>query len=419
MKVLIFGIGNHGGGIGAARYFLSRGDAVTVSDSAPAQRVPEALRALTDTPVEWELGGHRKETFDQAELIIKNPAVTPDHPLLAGKNNVESAFSYVLKRLRIPVIAITGTKGKSTTASVLSSLFADNGFEPLMIGNMGISPFTILDIFTTMGRKEQKKAVVVAELSSWQLRDLASYTEKGSAFFTHSILTSLFPDHMNSYGSFDEYRRDKFQIFSFLRPGGTAIIPENEAAALQRAFPEIESVTTFPQSSKEIPKRLIPAFAAAEKLGLTLRDTITAELPHRQENLGIHNAVRYVNDSAATVPQAVSLALENLLPASIHLITGGTDKNLDPLVLIPVLPQVSSIHLLDGSYTKKLIPLLEKERIHYNGPFRTMEGALASAQKKAEFDVYKDRVILLSPGAASFELFLNEFDRGDQFRNLL
>ena len=133
--------------------------------------------------------------------------------------------------------------------------------------------------------------------------------------------------------------------------------------------------------------------------------------------------VLFINDSAATIPEAVAFTCSNS-PFLYHLICGGTDKNLSPDAMIEELEGASSLSLLDGSFTQaKLLPLLKERKIDYMGPFSTMDDALSASYHEALAKHTQVpniiQVILLSPGAASFELFINEFDRGNQFKALV
>ena len=147
-------------------------------------------------------------------------------------------------------------------------------------------------------------------------------------------------------------------------------------------------------------------------------------VPHRIEQVAAHNNIIFINDSAATIPEAVHFTCSRFDSLNVHLICGGTDKNLSPLAMESELEGATSLSLLDGSFTRdKLLPLLDERKIAYHGPFSTMAEALAASyqsalEKQAEVPNII-QVILLSPGATSFELFLNEFDRGNQFKALV
>lgn len=158
--------------------------------------------------------------------------------------------------------------------------------------------------------------------------------------------------------------------------------------------------------------RHIPAVTAACAEHISLRECAKAvdsytPLPCRFEHIGTFAGITCINDSAATIPEALKLSLDSCSGA-VHLIVGGTDKQIDPRSLKEAVDSAASLHLLSGSLTDRLLPILERD---YYGPFRTMDDAVASALEKASFG----DTVLLSPGAASFELFAHEFDRGNKF----
>jgi UDP-N-acetylmuramoylalanine--D-glutamate ligase len=136
-----------------------------------------------------------------------------------------------------------------------------------------------------------------------------------------------------------------------------------------------------------------------------------AGVEHRLEGFKTWRGIRFYNDSAATIPQAVCAALESFTE-SIHLITGGTDKALDFSVMQDFVGKPKSLSLLSGSGTDKLIPLLRERAVAYEGPFDNIQEAVAAAAGKAR----EGEIVLLSPGCTSFGMFQNEFDRGRKFK---
>ena len=146
-------------------------------------------------------------------------------------------------------------------------------------------------------------------------------------------------------------------------------------------------------------------------------------MPHRIEQVAVHDDIMFINDSSATISEAVSFSVKTLYPLSYHLICGGTDKDISASGMLPALRNATDISLLDGSFTRdKLIPLLEKHEIRYSGPYSDLKSAFDNACQRAEEKKSATgamQVVILSPGAASFEMFRNEFDRGDSFKKLV
>ena len=137
-------------------------------------------------------------------------------------------------------------------------------------------------------------------------------------------------------------------------------------------------------------------------------------IAHRMEFVSIKNGVSWYNDSAATIPQATAAALKGV-EKPVRLIAGGTDKKLDFNGTIEAFALAKEIYLLEGSATKRLTTLLDNKNIAYRGPFKNLESAVKDASK----DSQSGEIVIFSPGATSFGMFNNEFDRGDQFRQIV
>jgi UDP-N-acetylmuramoylalanine--D-glutamate ligase len=441
MNVLIFGLGQHGGGTGAAAYFAKAGHSVVVTDLADKSRLANSINPLKDYPITYYLGSHPEQVVNSADLIIKSPAVAPDISILSRCRNVQSDFSYTLPLFQLPVIGITGTKGKSTTASAIAHILGHGDANPILMGNMGISPFTVLEQVEAMTSEERKKTVLIAEMSSWQLRDAARYNSSKGKYLSLAVLTSLFSDHLNAYASLKDYFSDKCKIFSLLKIHGKAVAPAEVRHIIHSYaadIPEIHFFQTNRDASyhlasnhlpAEISFELIPAASACSAWNIS-RDLIVKRLenfsgiPHRQETAAVQfrgkSKITFINDSAATVPEAALFAVSRFSSQKVHLIAGGTDKNLELDNLVEACRRSSTVHLLEGSLTQKLTPLLIAENIQFTGPHSSMEKAFNAAREPAVNDAERDTpsCVLLSPGASSFEMFLHEFDRGDRFRSL-
>ena len=137
-------------------------------------------------------------------------------------------------------------------------------------------------------------------------------------------------------------------------------------------------------------------------------------VPHRLEPVAVVDGVRYVNDSAATIVEAAAAAVRSFTDP-VHLIAGGSDKGIPLEQFSQIGTEVRSLHLLAGSATERIVGILDRARVPYSGPFASLQEAVASASQRAR----PQEVVLLSPGCASFGMFHNEFDRGDQFRTIV
>ncbi len=432
MRVLVFGLGAHGGGFAAANYFLNRGDEVRVTDLRGCDVLGETMNILENRGATCIAGEHRMEDFLWADIVIKNPAIAPDNKFLLASRTVITDFSWLFASpwcSETQIIAITGTKGKTTTAAAVSHTLNALGYETVQCGNMGISAFTVLADWEQ--RKAEGKELpkyLVCEFSSWQIRDMYAALQGDLPEIKVAALTSLYADHQNAYKDLESYRNDKLELFgahceNILVPDAMLNVIRDYTRLPAKRIHSINRLAgrALPDNS---PHRC--AYAIGRILGLRWRDILKAlrtfkGVPHRIEQVGVAGAIMFINDSAATIPEAVLFSFENCRPLPIHLICGGTDKNLKAEGMLIALKEASSLHLLDGSFTRnKLIPLLRQEGLSFEGPFDNMDAAVDSAYETAiqKKDPNADtaQVVMLSPGAASFELFQHEFDRGDKFK---
>ncbi len=452
MKVTVMGLGLHGGGASSARFFASRGARVTVTDMKTAAELKDSLEALSDVPIRYVLGEHHQEDFTEADLVIKNPAVPSSSPFLSYARHIDTDIGVFLRFNRRPILAVTGSKGKSTTVSALFNVLLAAYPETKLGGNITVSPLGFIKECLT-----PNEAPVILELSSWQLADLPDLSLLSPKV---AVITNIMPDHQNRYANMEEYVRDKERIYFSQRAQQHSIINRDDQycerfTAATPARPHFFSLRPLPpgtsgaylqggrgwfrtglQGSAEpaeeeiLPQELaipgehnrinlLTAGLCARLYGLSAA-TIRTELArfhgieHRMELVAELGGSRWYNDSAATIPDATEAALHSF-HVPVHLIAGGTDKKIDYSPFSRLISQAASVHLLAGSATDRMIKLLEEQQIPYRGPFDSLEKAVKSAHESAR----RGEVVLFSPGATSFGMFANEFDRGRQFKQLV
>lgn len=435
MKVLIFGLGMNGGGYSAAMYFLDHGDEVRITDLKGRCDLGAEMEALSQRGATCIAGAHRQEDFLWADIVVKNPAIPPNHPLLASARMVVNDFAWLFSSPwcnETKIIAITGTKGKTTTSAAVAHALEKFGYEAMQCGNMGISAFSVLREWEKR-HDEQKRLpdFLVCEFSSWLIRDTITAMHGELPLLEVSALTNFYPDHLNSYESIENYLEDKLNLFT---PSTKRAVVPDVMIKRVRSLTGLDSrhVRGIDRTcAKEVEKmpHLKSAYAVLLALGFKWKSVLKAlesfaGVPHRIEQVGLQGTILFINDSAATIPEAVHFTSARFKNMAIHLICGGTDKNLKPEAMLDELQGASSISLLDGSFTRdKLIPLLDEHKIAYSGPFTSMDDATLNsytcAREKEQELPDLPQVVLLSPGCASFEMFKNEFDRGDQFKNLV
>ncbi len=207
-RITVMGVGLHGGGVGVIKFLAEQGAKVLATDLRTKEDLKESLRLLKGLPVDFVLDKHRLEDFAKADMIIKNPAVPEDSEFLAAakKNNIpiESDVGIFFELCPAPIIGITGTKGKSTTATLLAYLLQKKYPHVILAGNIRSSVLEKLPEIT-------KDSVVIVELSSWQLADAQSHKKSPHV----AVITNIFPDHLNRYPTYQDYINDKKLIFKF------------------------------------------------------------------------------------------------------------------------------------------------------------------------------------------------------------
>ncbi|MDR1143934.1 MAG: UDP-N-acetylmuramoyl-L-alanine--D-glutamate ligase [Spirochaetaceae bacterium] len=482
MKVTIMGLGLNGGGLESARYLALRGADCTVTDLKDEQDLApsiEKLESLTGVrPFRYVLGRHDMDDFKNADLVIKNPGVPSGSPYLSAARRVETDISLFLAASPARLIAVTGSKGKSSTASALCRVLAGMREKSLLRGkaflggNITVSPLSFLDELT-------RDDDVVLELSSWQLGDLrgrlrSEYdggAQAGEALLKPraAVLTSIIADHQDRYNGMESYVNDKRVVYqgqdkedatiasaddswgrSFLResPGrplaysehsaGTGpagwIDPRTGAGMVRLADGTVgEAVPVILQvPGRHLKKNLLAAALALADLGIPLshiRESLGTfpGIEHRLEFFREIRGIRFYNDTAATIPEAAAAAVEAFTggetagsgPADpLVLVTGGQDKNLDFSPLVTAAARAREIILLAGTGSDKLIPQLTAAGLSYHGPCTAIGDAAAAALEAARRHIGRAgrAVVVLSPGCASFGMFKNEFDRGRQWK---
>jgi UDP-N-acetylmuramoylalanine--D-glutamate ligase len=469
MKVLVMGLGLNGGGFESARYLALAGADVSVTDlrdeRALAPSIEKLEAALGGVPVRYILGRHNTEDFEKADMVVKNPGVRPDSPYLKAARNIETDISLFLAASPARLTAVTGSKGKSSTASALHWVLNGACRTPetrltgavYLGGNITVSPLSFLD---ELGESDE----VVLELSSWQLGDLKGRVrEDGSPLLKPgaAVITAIMPDHLDRYKTMEAYVADKRIIYRG-QDGKDLTVAENDEwgrsfHAESRGRPLTYSETPLRETVpggwltgkdgpglvrlwdipggrsntgalvEAVPSRpLVPGYHQKKNLlaaALALLDRglppdfvrerlgTFAGIEHRLEFFYQAEGIRWYNDSSATIPEAAAAAVAAFDHAPV-LVCGGTDKNLEFGPLVKAAAGAKTVILLAGTGSEKLKPLLERAGIPYCGPFDSADAAVKAAREAAS----PGDVVVFSPGCTSFGMFLNEFDRGRKWK---
>ena len=208
-RVLIMGLGLHGSGIAAARYASQQGAIVRVTDMRSAQALAPSIRALEGLPIEYVLGEHRDEDFLWAEIVIRVPGVHRNSPYLqlAREHGARIELEIALFFQECPgrIIGVTGTRGKTTTTTLLYEILRASGAPTIIGGNVaGVETLSLLPQITP-------ETWVVLELSSWQLEGLSPHAISPSV----AVMTNVYPDHLDTYDNMEQYAEAKATIFRY------------------------------------------------------------------------------------------------------------------------------------------------------------------------------------------------------------
>jgi UDP-N-acetylmuramoylalanine--D-glutamate ligase len=401
-KVLVMGLGVNGGGVGVTRYLVRQGAIVTVTDRASPHLLAQSLRQLEGLPIQLVLGTHREEDFRACDLVVRNPAVLASSPYLAIARGrgipIESEIGLFWKACPSRrIVAITGTKGKTTTTRLIGDILCQAGFNPLVAGNLGVSGLDHLDAIGP-------DSWVVLELSSFQLDSLA--IERPRPFI--AVLTSLYPDHLDVYGTFESYRNAKAQLFQFQEAIDVAVVNGTSVECRELAREVRSRVRFFGPDSfpADWPLSLLgehnranagAALVVAEEVGIareTAREAIGrfTTVADRLELVAEHDGVRFYNDAASGIPEA-TLGAFQALSSPIVWIAGGRDRGLDYGKLErEVKRKVRAAVLLPGTARDRVIEALPGMSVVLAS---TLEEAVVRASELAR----SGDAVLFSPAA--------------------
>ena len=450
-RVTVMGLGLFGGGAGVARFLARRGADVVVTDLRDEDALRDAVESLAGLPLTFRLGCHEDADFTDADLVVVNPAVPPTAPYLqlalAAGVPLDTEINILFRLCRAPIVAVTGSNGKSTTTAMIAGILEAAGLKVWLGGNLGGS---LLDHITEVTPDD----VAVLELSSFQLERLA-----WTGLSPHiAVVTNLTPNHLDRHRTMANYAAAKKQIFLNQGPGDALIVNRDDEAVAgwldemcagvrRLSFgktdlpPDAEGVTlrdaegvfrlggaggTIALGGLRLPgehnrQNALAAALAAMLLGAGRRhieDALAAfeGLPHRLEFVAEHDGVRYYNDSIATNPESVMVALRSF-ESGIILIAGGQDKDLDYDELARMIVTRVRHTVLLGAAAEKIHRSLrdagaDPSRIARVASF---EEGVARAVALAE----PGDIVLMSPACTSYDMFLNFEERGRRFVELV
>jgi UDP-N-acetylmuramoylalanine--D-glutamate ligase len=413
------GLGRFGGGVAAARWFAGKGDEVLVTDSGPEEKLRASIEEVEPLGVRIELGEHAMEDFERADKVVVNPAVPFDSPFVerarARGAEIVTEMGLTLRRLRGPVIAITGTNGKSTTASLAAAMLAESGLPVALGGNIGRPLLNETDSM-------RPGTVAVIEISSFQL----FWLEHDDLAPAAAVVTNVSGDHFDRHPDFAHYAAAKRRLADAVPETGLLILREEDPVCREFAESARGEVVWFgadrdppvPLDGLRLPGHHNRANAAAAahaalRCGATPEGCARAAeafrpLPHRLESLGEIGGVLVVDDSVSTTPVATAAAVSSF-GRPVILLTGGRDKGLDLHPLLDAARQAREVIAYgeSGPALQELCPGV-----------RLREGLDDAVHLGLEVARPGD-VLLLSPGFASYDEFPGFDARGARFRELV
>lgn len=446
------GLGALGGGVSTAKWLVKKGVRLTITDLRSKNNLKASLKQLRfKSKIKFVLGEHREKDFLENEIIVVNPDVPLSSPYLglAIKNGKRIENELTLFYKSIPtenIIAVTGTRGKTTTANWIYHLIKQGHSNAVIAGN---SPDKLL-----LGeiKKVKKDALVILETPSFLLEHFGSFHPR------IAVITNVFGDHLNRYKNIKHYALTKANIFKnqvrkdtlvlnkknnwtrvFLRQLANWQIKSKVLFFSKKPDLKIDTQDFIRRWGKHNLENLAAATLAAKEFWVSENQIKKAvknlpQIKFRQELIFHSKNLEIYNDTAATSPEATIAALERFGPSTslrasnLILITGGTDRDLDFskwAKTVKKFMKPGNVVFLDGSATEKMKKELRWERVR---EFKTLKKCVKKALKSIEDRPQKTliednpqekRIILFSPSSKSFEKFKNEFDRGEQFNALV
>jgi len=438
-RALVVGLGKSG--VASALFMKAHGARVTVSDTKSGDELRNEIPVLLDHGITVETGGHGDRTFRGQDLIVVSPGVPVDAPPLVQARSlgetVIGEIELAAQFLPGPVIAITGSNGKTTTTTLTGEIMAAGGLPVLVGGNIGTPAISLAE-------RAKSETVIVLEVSSFQLETIQTFRPKVA------VVLNVTPDHLDRHRRFEVYVDAKARIFENQQDSDFAVLNADDPTCVamaqrtrarvfwfsrqrevergawvrdgnilfrdgtgQREILQVAEISLKGAHNLENVLAAVCAGAlmgcASEKIRHAVHEFKAVE--HRLEFVATIGGVDYYNDSKATNVDATIKALESF-PANIHLILGGKDKGSDYTVLNDLIRQrVKRIYTIGAAAAKIESQVKGAEVVHAE----TLENAIRKAHAVAK----SGDVVLLAPACASFDQFKSYEHRGRLFKEIV
>lgn len=441
-KVLILGFGREGESTYQVIRSIFPNKNIGIADKETVHE-NALLIATNDKNIQLNLGKNYLEEINKHDFIFKSPGIKLENFDLKPGVRLSSQTQLFLGIYSGQTIGITGTKGKSTTASLIHHAFVKAGKNTVLVGNIGTPPFSEIN-------KISKHTLIVFELSAHQLEDV-----------THSphiaVFLNIFEEHLDHFQNFDHYVKSKCRIFNQAKkdltliynlnqPELLSIIPkQNQASGLGFSLKQDSKAKCFMQQEvmflntnkntspifnvskiksligKHNQNNVMAALLACMQTGLTAKafyDGLLSfkSLAHRLEFVGEFKKIHFYNDSISTIPEATIEAIKSL-PKTDTLILGGHDRGIN---------YVQLIHFLISSKVRNLIfmgPAGKRMKMIFESNKQTNKNILVANSLTEAFEhilkfTQADKICLLSPAASSYDSFKNFEERGDTYKKM-
>ena len=438
-RTLVVGLGKSG--VASALFMKAHGARVTVSDTKSGDELRNEIPVLLDHGITVETGGHGERTFRGQDLIVVSPGVPVDAPpLVQARSLGESVIGEIelaAQFLPGPIVAITGSNGKTTTTTLAGEIMTAAGLPALVGGNIGTPAISLAE-------HAKPETVIVLEISSFQLETIQTFRPKVA------VVLNVTPDHLDRHRTFQIYTDAKARIFENQQGSDFAVLNADDPTCVAmgnrtraqvywfsrlkevqqgawvrdgnivfrdpKGQREILQVSEIPLKGAHNLENVLAAVCASilmgsspDKIRKAVHDFKAVE--HRLEFVATIGGVDYYNDSKATNVDATIKALESF-PANIHLILGGKDKGSDYTVLNDLIRQrVKRIYTIGAAAAKIESQVKGAEVVHAE----TLENAIRKARATAQ----SGDVVLLAPACASFDQFKSYEHRGKLFKEIV
>ena len=439
--IAVLGAGKSG--LAVSRLLLRKGAKVFLSEEKSSYELEMVCEELAQSGLDYELGGNTERVYTGRDIMVLSPGIGLDNPIVieAKKRSVyiTGELEMAYRFCKSPIIAVTGTNGKSTTTAMIENIYCTADRPVLAGGNLGIP-------FSEFVDKTSPDITVVLEISSYQLETIETFHPKAA------IILNITPDHILRHKTMEEYIRCKFRIGENQNPADRLILNMNDPILASAHIPgnatrlwfnntlgvrrgtgvidntlylfgDNERVPIF--SVKDIPvpgshnvDNALAAAAASFFLGVTPEEIALGlrtfkGLEHRLEYVNTINGITFVNDSKATNIDSLMIALSSF-DKPVILIAGGRDKGSDLSVANELIKSRVKRMILLGEAADRMekawspyVPILERVKTFADGVHTAFTRAVSGD------------TILLSPGCASFDMFTNFEERGYIFKELV